>query len=1117
MCKNRWRHVNKKSQFETLELYNLFRKYTDKINFGYFSLFLILTFFLFLAHTLILIAENYTNTDNLTVLIPDLTVYASITCLSVIGLYFLEVTVKNQKEWSYFPTTAFIALFIGNFFVPLYHSFVDVPDGYYYTPAYTFLLIIACYVFFGVPKNWIATMAGLLVSAVHVITVLFISYDTLDTDKKIKRVFSDSIYLVCFNGLGLYFRSLNELVQRKSFLDRRDCIVNTLQLKHEKEQEEQLMSSIIPAPLISKVKENYIQIQDAYLTSGKLLQDDSQKLLETHDNVTILFADIVNYTVMTKKLNINALLETLNELFGRFDDASDKLKVIRIKFLGDCYYCVSGLPPNPPENPAEACVDLGLKMINIIAKVRQEKDLTIDMRIGIHTGRIICGIIGKIKYQFDIWSKDVDIANKMESEGKPGKVHITNKTKELLEKPYDIVPTDKGETVAQFKQNELKTYLVSPMPEHPNTIPRNNHKVYEPEDSHIPAQPRPSLFRKNGMPPLNLAHLTSELPNIAEEPVSTLTLIESNNIDNDNERKAISNGDANGRRNTVYQRRASLRFRINEERRSTSDIKRRTAFMNSNFKRYMETTATVDDEMEKAINNMSFSKKDQYIKEKEISSLLIFRNKKNELAYVKLTDPMFKYYVLGQVGLLLCMYIIENLTLKRNTWWRPEIVISQAILIFVLLPSTWTYFLYLKYKTKFGETLPKNIIVRFLYRTSMYITQKFWARWLIYTVVYCLFVTCVLLEVLLCHLESNEKNDSLIAGHCLVPWSMTQACALTLIMTFLFLKIFIWIKLLYAVITTVAYGCCIVFFVNYIYRNSETFNPYLSPQAAHIMSVVFLTFTLHLIDRQTDYMNRLDFLWTNKLLEEKKKANEQQAVNTHMLINILPKHVAKIYLDVNNSSNELYYESHNNAAVMFASMIFDECYMENENSFLTMMNGYVTDIDTLINRKEFSKVEKIKIAKWTYMAACGLTIPTDKDTVAYEVETHHTSTPLDTLLNFASMMFKIFRAHNNSMTEVHLRIGICHGPIVAGVVGSKKPLYDIWGDAVNMASRMDSTGMLGKIQVLESTAEEIEKLGYECEERGVREVKGAGNQMTYFVKLDSNFDLVRRRYDASEE
>ncbi|KAF7274387.1 hypothetical protein GWI33_012955 [Rhynchophorus ferrugineus] len=890
----KWTRGHLRSQFETLELYKLFRSYTDKISFGYFSLFLITTFILFTSHTLVLICINYHVQHNMEDLLPDLIIYSLMSCLSVMGLFSLEILMRRKKKWSYLCAVAFAMLFFTNFFLPLYHSFVTAPNDYRYMPGYTFLLIIACYIFFGVSNNWIAVLGGFLVSACHIGLVVTLTYDDIEYNVKLKRTFSDVIFLGCFNGLGVYFRYLNEIVQRKSFLDRRDCIENTFQLKHEKVQEEQLMSSIIPAPMVSKVKENYIKNQNHFLTSGKVDDDPyKQQLLEKHEGVTILFADIVNYTVMTKKLNINALLETLNELFGRFDDASDKLKVIRIKFLGDCYYCVSGLPPNPPENPAEACVDLGLKMINIIAKIRQERDLTIDMRIGIHTGKITCGIIGKIKYQFDIWSKDVDIANKMESEGVAGKVHITSTTKDLLEKPYDIVPTNKGQTVPQFKQHRLETFLVSPMPDHPGKecFPLSRNSLLDSDDSHQIAMPRLSIFRKNGMPATGTLQVP-DLSQISEQPHG-LTLIESSNLEHNNERKMLGNGEASGRRSTVYQRRATQRFKASEDRRSTWDIKRRTAFMNSNFKRYVERAADVNEEMEKTINNMSFSKKDQYIKEKDISFFLYFRNKKNEVKYVKMTDPMFKYYVLSQVALLFCMYLIENLTLRRNVWWRPEFISAQAVLIFILLPCTWTYFLYLKFKSKFGNTVPNNVVVRFLYRTSRYITYNFWTRWLIYTLVYILFVICVLMKVLLCHKEYQSVGVTSPDGHCLVAWSMTQACSVTLIMTFLFLKIFIWIKLFYALITTVAYGYCIIYYVHTIYSASETFNPHLSPDIAHILSVVFLLVTLHLIDRQTDYMNRLDFLWTTKLLEEKKKANDQQMINTNMLLNILPKHVGK--------------------------------------------------------------------------------------------------------------------------------------------------------------------------------------------------------------------------------
>ncbi|KRT86335.1 Adenylate and Guanylate cyclase [Oryctes borbonicus] len=128
---------------------------------------------------------------------------------------------------------------------------------------------------------------------------------------------------------------------------------------------------------------------------------------------------------MTSTLKSVRLVETLHELFARFDDASRDLNVQRIKFLGDCYYCVGGLPDESSskqdrDNHADACVQLGLEMIAIIADVRQEFNLNINMRIGVHSGSIIGGIIGTTKWQFDIWSKDVYIANRMETTGQAG-------------------------------------------------------------------------------------------------------------------------------------------------------------------------------------------------------------------------------------------------------------------------------------------------------------------------------------------------------------------------------------------------------------------------------------------------------------------------------------------------------------------------------------------------------------------------------------------------------------------------------------------------------------------------------------------------------------------------
>lgn len=123
---------------------------------------------------------------------------------------------------------------------------------------------------------------------------------------------------------------------------------------------------------------------------------------------------------MTTQLPVKTLVEVLHELFVKFDQASEEFNVLRIKFLGDCYYCVSGVPEQNPQH-AKSCVDLGLRMIRDIRDVRAiRNNLNIDMRIGIHSGSIMSGVIGACKWQYDIWSNDVNIANRLETTGVPG-------------------------------------------------------------------------------------------------------------------------------------------------------------------------------------------------------------------------------------------------------------------------------------------------------------------------------------------------------------------------------------------------------------------------------------------------------------------------------------------------------------------------------------------------------------------------------------------------------------------------------------------------------------------------------------------------------------------------
>lgn len=234
-------------------------------------------------------------------------------------------------------------------------------------------------------------------------------------------------------------------------------------------------------------------------------------------------------------------------------------------------------------------------------------------------------------------------------------------------------------------------------------------------------------------------------------------------------------------------------------------------------------------------------------------------------------------------------------------------------------------------------------------------------------------------------------------------------------------------------------------------------------------------------------------------------------LNRVLLENVLPAHVAEHFLARSLKNEELYHQSYDCVCVMFASIPdFKEFYTESDVNkegleCLRLLNEIIADFDDLLSKPKFSGVEKIKTIGSTYMAATGLSaIPSQEHAQEPERQYMH----IGTMVEFAyALVGKLDAINKHSFNDFKLRVGINHGPVIAGVIGAQKPQYDIWGNTVNVASRMDSTGVLDKIQVTEETSLILQTLGYTCTCRGIINVKGKGDLKTYFVNTEMSRSL----------
>ncbi len=210
-----------------------------------------------------------------------------------------------------------------------------------------------------------------------------------------------------FNPVVLRAR-LKACLERKKWLDRERRYLE--QIEQEKAKHEALLHHILPGEIVTRLNDGEAVIADRF------------------DDVTILFADLVGFTEMATKIPAADLVALLNRIFSRFDRLCHELGVEKIKTIGDGYMVAAGLP-EPRDDHAVAVATLGARLLTSLDEVNAEQKTSLRLRVGMHTGTVIAGVIGEHRFLYDVWGENVNLASRMESHGEPGRIHLSEQTR----------------------------------------------------------------------------------------------------------------------------------------------------------------------------------------------------------------------------------------------------------------------------------------------------------------------------------------------------------------------------------------------------------------------------------------------------------------------------------------------------------------------------------------------------------------------------------------------------------------------------------------------------------------------------------------------------------------
>lgn len=907
-------------------------------------------------------------------------------------------------------------------------------------------------------------------------------------------------------GIQIFFMA--QVRERSTFWKVGQCVVARRDLEIEKQVKEQMIRSVMPdlvaKDLLRLVEDEETEEDPTDSSNGKKKRRNKGQMvfrpfrMHRMENVSILFADIVGFTKMSSNKSAEQLVRLLNDLFGRFDRLTEINNCEKISTLGDCYYCVAGCPEATAHH-AFNCVEMGLDMLEQIREFDEDTKNEVDMRVGVHTGTVLCGVVGTLRFKFDVWSNDVNLANRMETAGLPGRVHITETTLKFLAGHY-IVEDGHGSSRYQGLEG-IKTYFIvgrkNGMKKPMNLLHPSGHKKKPAELNNVNIKMATATFCS----PKETKHVK-----ILEKVTSSDVMLDSDsNISSQGEsssdnRPKIRKGNLKNRHDVIEMDYCSSGMRLDEEdddsngRLPIDMSSSQVVGCSLNETLLRDTLRTHNDQQ--LVKLMSQERpSDEYFHRSMNGITLQFHNHELEKRYqnegqdctllnpsvTTFASPRVNFFIdvlLSNVIYLVIMilgFILFKPVALAAIILSPISLLIEVILCFLTVARAFPY----------------------CYSACVNNVAGCISGWFISHLIGALLM-CLPMGTLFSNSNCGTfPTDDTVRDF----YSLIFAVALLHFCNFT--QLTSWMKTGLAAVFSIAY---IILFINdddFCAVKSDKSGKRLPPDI--ITCIVLLLVFVFILNRQLEMSVRQNFSGDEEAAKDKRKSQTHKEQAAWLLESIFPKHVA----DALKLSSH-YSRNYENVGVIFASIVnFSDFYEENfegGKECIRVLNELVGDFDDLLSdRSKFSQVEKIKTVNGsTFMAGSGL-YPEGcmhKDAHPYD--------HLKQLVEFALGLIKVVDRFNEHMLgfKFILRVGFNAGPVTAGVIGSTKLLYDIWGDTVNIASRMDSTGVKGRIQVSEACKELLDEF-FTFERRGTIPIKGKEDMTTYL--------LTGRRTDANSE